>query len=95
MPYRVFFTKYASRLLKKIAPAIQPLIAREIESIARDPYAAPQLKGGVTILRAWHAYLKGVPYRIVFEVADGTKSVLIHIIAKRSEVYKLVNRLFR
>lgn len=95
MIYRVFFTKYASRLFKKITPVLQSLISQEIESIARNPYTADKLKGGAIILRSWHTYLKGVPYRIIFEIEENTKSVLIHIIAKRPEAYRLLDRLYR
>lgn len=93
--YRVFFTKYASRLLKKITPAIRSLVNQEIESIARNPHAADQLKGGAVVLRSWHAYLKGVPYRIISEIQEDVKSVLIYIIAKRPEAYRLLERFYR
>lgn len=92
--YKVFFTKYASRLLKKITPTIRSLVGQEVESISRNPHAADQLRGGAVILRSWHAHLKGVSYRIIFEIQDDTKSVLIYIIAKRSEAYRLLERFY-
>lgn len=95
MAYGVFFTKYALRLLKKLTPAIQSLVGKEIESIARNPYVAYQLKGGAIILRSWHVYLKGVPYRIIFEIQENSKSILMHIIAKRPDAYRLLERLYR
>lgn len=95
MPYFIFFTKYALRLLKKLAPNIRYLISKEIELIAKNPNGASQLKGNLSFLRSWHAYIQGVPYRIIYEVKDGAKQAVIYVVAKRSEAYRLVERLFR
>lgn len=95
MSYLVFFTKYASRLLKKLAPNIKVLVSKEIELISKNPHQASQLTGKFSFLRSWHVYMRGVPYRIVFQVEEQTKKVLVHLVAKRADAYRLLERLFK
>lgn len=94
MSYLIFFTKHALRLLKKFDPQIRRLVGGEIELISKNPYKAPQLIGKFSFLRSRHIYFKGVPYRIIYEIKSDTKQVIIHLIAKRSEVYKLLEKLY-
>lgn len=95
MPYLVRFTSYAFRLLKKTTPNLQSLLIKELEIIKQAPYQAPQLSGKFSFLRSWHVYLRGVPYRIVYEVKEGGKEILVHVLAKRADVYKLLERLYK
>ncbi|MEK7115185.1 MAG: hypothetical protein AAB847_02395 [Patescibacteria group bacterium] len=95
MSYLIFFTNHALRLLKKFTPQIRQLISRELDLIFKNPYKAPQLIGKFSFLRSWHVYFRGVPYRIIFEIKNDSKQIIIHLIAKRSEVYKLLERLYK
>lgn len=95
MSYWVIIARNAIRAGGKILPLIKNLAVKELEVIARNPHRAPQLTGKFSFLRSWHVYFKGVPYRIIFEIEEGTKRVFVHLIAKRADVYKLLDRLFR
>ncbi len=95
MPYLIRFTTYALRLLKKTPPNLQPLLIKELEVIKQAPYQAAQLSGKFSFLRSWHVYLRGVPYRIVYEVQENGKEILVHVLAKRADVYKLLERLYK
>jgi mRNA-degrading endonuclease RelE of RelBE toxin-antitoxin system len=94
MPYFVIIAKGAVRISKNFLPAIKSILVREFELIAQNPYQAPRLNGKFAFLRSWHVYLKGVPYRIIFEIEDGSRRVLVHLVAKRADAYKLLERLF-
>ena len=95
MSYLIFFTNHTLRLLKKFTPQVKQLISKELGLILNNPHKAPQLIGKFSFLRSWHVYFRGVPYRIIFEVKNETKQIIIHLIAKRSEVYKLLERLYK
>lgn len=95
MPYLVRFTSYAFRLLKKISPNIRSLLIKELQLIAKLPYQAPQLTGKVSFLRSWHTYIQGVPYRILYEIKENGKEILVHVLAKRADVYRILNRLYK
>lgn len=84
MPYLLIFSKYAARLIKKLAPNIKTLIVKELELIAKNPHLAPQLKGKFSFLRSRHIYLRGVPYQIIFEIEDGTKRIVVHLCGEKS-----------
>ena len=94
MCYAVIIAKGAVRISKNFLPSIKHLITTELELIAKNPYHTPRLKGRFSFLRSWHVYIRGVPYRIIFEIEENTKRVLIHLIAKRADVYKILERLF-
>lgn len=95
MPYLVIIANSAVRISKNFLPSVKTLITRELELIAKNPYQAGKLNGKYAFLRSWHIYLKGVPYRIVFEIEDDSRRVLVNLIAKRADVYKLLDRLYR
>jgi mRNA-degrading endonuclease RelE of RelBE toxin-antitoxin system len=95
MPYLIRFTTYALRLLKKTPINLQPLLIKELEVIKQAPYQVSQLSGNFSFLRSWHVYLRGVPYRIVYEVQENGKEILVHVLAKRADVYKLLERLYK
>lgn len=95
MPYLVIIAKNAIRVGGKLLPLIKNLTVKELESIAKNPYQASQLSGKFSFLRSWHANFKGVPYRIIFEIEESTKRVFVHLIAKRADVYNLLDRLYR
>lgn len=67
----------------------------ELERLKINPYSAPPLKGKLSFLRSHHTNFRGVAYRIIFEISESAKEVLIHIVASRGAVYKLLDRLFR
>lgn len=94
MPYLVIIAKGAVGISKNFLPSIKHLISKELEFIAHHPYQATQLKGKFSFLRSWHMYIRGVSYRIIFEIEDGTKRVFVYLIAKRADAYKILERLF-
>ena len=95
MSYLVIIAKNAIRISGKFLPAIKPLLVDELEILAKNPYGASALTGRFSWLRSWHVHFKGVPYRIIFEIEEKTKRVLVHLIAKRADAYRLLERLYK
>ncbi|MEK7114855.1 MAG: type II toxin-antitoxin system RelE/ParE family toxin [Patescibacteria group bacterium] len=95
MSYSVIVAKRALRISKKFFPVIKNLIIKELESIAENPHKTPSLGGKFYFLKSHHTYFKGVPYRIIYSIREEKKTILVYLVAKRSEVYKLLDRLFK
>ncbi len=93
--YQTIIARYAAQLLKKLAPRMRLAIFEEFKRIAADPRSAPILTGKLSVLRSWHAYIEGVPYRIIFQIEENAKQVIIQVFGKRDLIYKVVDRLFR
>ncbi len=93
--YQAIIAQYAVRLLKGLTPRIRTAIFIEFERIATNPYSAHNLTGKLSSLRSWHTHLDGVPYRIIFQIEESTKQVVIRVFGKRDLIYKLVDRLFK
>ena len=92
--YQALIARYAARLLKKFIPRIRNLILTEFERIAKNPYSAQQLTGKNSFLRSWHVYLEGVPYRILFQIDESAKTIIIRVFGKRDDIYKIIDKLF-
>mgnify|MGYP001576965902 FL=1 len=91
--YSVVIAKSAFRVVKKFSPSLRKLVIKELELLSQNPHQAPQLVGKFSFLRSWHAYFQNVPYRIIFGIEEKTKKVIIHLVAKRADVYRLLERL--
>ena len=92
--YKAIIAQYAVRLLKKFVPRIKNLIIAEFGNIAKNPYSAAQLTGKNSFLRSWHVYIEGVPYRILFQIDESAKTVIIRLFGKRDDIYKIIDKLF-
>ena len=83
MAYRYEFLEAAAQDLYKLTRRNQPLlheiVAIHIPAILKDPYAAGEpKKGDLAHVRAYGLKLKGVAYRLVYEVrADVVRFIAI------------------
>lgn len=86
MPWRVELSSQATRSYKRLPPSQQERIARALDTLERDP--RPPGKG-VKALRgrsdAFLRYRVG-DYRVLYEIHDGVKVVLILGIVHRRDL---------
>lgn len=92
--YQAIVAQYAVRLLKRFIPRVRKILITEFENIAKNPHSAPQLTGKNSFLRSWHTHIEGVPYRIIFQINESAKTVIIRLFGKRDDIYKIIDRLF-
>ena len=84
MNYHVVLTPRAEKELDKLPTKQRTLIISSLEGLANDPYAGKKLKGklqGSYSLRVW-------PYRVVYFVVKGQRTIIIIRIAGRARVYR-------
>jgi mRNA interferase RelE/StbE len=83
--YRVNFTSSATRQLKKIPRAVQPLIWQILADLAEEPCPS----GVVKMASEAATYRVRVgDYRIVYEVQDEVLCILVIKVGHRREIYK-------
>jgi mRNA interferase RelE/StbE len=92
--HKVVLVRSATRAIKKLDNHIQTKIVESIEDIARNPYNGELLHGTLSAVYSWHLRIKGVEYRIAYQIIDAEVIVLILKIGNRENFYKeLLNQL--
>ncbi len=80
--------------MKKLDPQTRAFLLKEVERLKFNPHQFPKLSGRASFLRSYHTNFRGVAYRIVFEIRESAKEILVYLAAPRSRVYELLKRLF-
>ena len=81
---KVEFSKSAEKDLLKLPRNKQKLVTKKLIVLKSDPFLGKPLSGklkGTLSVRVW-------PYRVVYEFNHKTRTVMIHRIQHRKEVYR-------
>ncbi len=82
--YRVILHKSAAKKFAKLSKNLKEKIAKSIELVSLNPYAGKKLHGQFE-----GSYRVRVgDFRIIYDVYDDTKIVVVHAIGSRGDVYK-------
>lgn len=83
--YKIEFKQSAERDIRKISPVLIPNILGRIEALAINPFSRQSLKlsGAESTYR-----LRVGNYRIIYFVDSEIKTIVIHHIRHRREVYR-------
>lgn len=87
MTYRVQIPGPVTRYVRRLPPDLQQRLIGRLERIAADPYEAgvtKPLHGSLEPLRSCYAG----NLRILFEVDDLVRVVVIHDVGPRGDIYK-------
>ena len=83
--YKIEFKQSAERDIRKITPTLIPNILRRIEALAGNPFPRQSLKlSGVEVTYR----LRVGDYRVIYEVNPEAKTIIIHYVRHRREVYR-------
>jgi mRNA interferase RelE/StbE len=83
--YNIEFKPSAEKDLRSLPKPIISRVMAKIEKLGADPFSLQALKLSV----AEHLYrLRVGDYRIIFEVDEQTKKVIIHYVRHRRRVYR-------
>ncbi|HLX38296.1 MAG TPA: type II toxin-antitoxin system RelE/ParE family toxin [Candidatus Binataceae bacterium] len=84
-PYAIVLDNAAEREFIKLDGSVKPRIAEGIDKLAGDP--RPQ--GYKKIVGEESQYrIRVGDYRIIYEISDATKSVLVKVIRHRKDAYR-------
>jgi mRNA-degrading endonuclease RelE of RelBE toxin-antitoxin system len=92
MSYRVFLSSKAGKQYKKLDKHIRDSIKSNLDGLKQYPRKSYTLSGKYADLRYIKIIHKGVHYRIVYDVSDEKKEVLIIFLGTRENFYKELRR---
>ena len=92
MSYKVFLSNKAGKQYKKLDPHIRDKIKSKLDRLKQHPHKAFALSGKYAALRYLKIIHKGVKYRIVYDISDVRKEVLIIFLGTRENFYKELRR---
>lgn len=86
--YTVFLTTQAIRLFKKLPQDVQDKLKKEASTLPQNPLSGEPLQGRFRAYRSLHVSIKGVGYRIIYQVISNANSIVIVVADKRENLYK-------
>ena len=92
MSYKVFLSNKAGKQYKKLDSHIRDKIKSSLDRLKKQPHKAFTLSGKYASLRYLKIVHKGVMYRIVYDISEKSKEVLIIFLGTRENFYKELKR---
>jgi len=92
MIYNVFLSNKAGKQYKKLDSHIRDKIKSNLDGLRKHPHKAFTLSGKYAGLRYLKIVHKGVMYRIVYDISEKSKEVLIIFLGTRENFYKELKR---
>ena len=92
MSYNVFLSNKAGKQYKKLDSHIRDKIKSNLDGLRKHPHKAFTLSGKYAGLRYLKIVHKGVMYRIVYDISEKSKEVLIIFLGTRENFYKELKR---
>jgi mRNA interferase RelE/StbE len=85
--YELVFSRSAARFYEKADSRLARRLNRCFEQLQQNPYEHPNIKRLSRPLSAYYRYRLG-DWRVVYQVDDAGKTIIIAIIAHRSQAYR-------
>jgi mRNA interferase RelE/StbE len=82
--FKLIYSATSSKQIKKLHPHLKPIVKARIEQTSSDPYIGKLLE------RELSGYLsfRAKRYRIIYKVQEATKTIEIHYIGHRKDIYE-------
>lgn len=91
MIYKKRFTSHAAQLIKHLPPQIKKPLRILTDKLIEDPYLGKALHQD---LRGYYS-IKHNRYRIIYEIDEKHKLVIVHHLGERANIYDLFSRLVK
>ncbi|MGD8344961.1 MAG: type II toxin-antitoxin system RelE/ParE family toxin [Desulfobacterales bacterium] len=83
--FKLIYSATSRRQIKKLHPHLKPIVKAKIESIGADPYIGKLLEKELSGYLSYRARR----YRIIYKVIEDIKTIEIHYIGHRKDIYEL------
>ncbi len=89
MPYQIIYSETSRKIIRRLHPSLKPLIKQKIESLREDPFLGKALERELT----GYYSLRTKKFRVIYRLDHPGKTVQIHYLGYRRDIYDLLNKL--
>ncbi len=93
--YELVVLNTAARQLRKFDEQVKIRILYALEKISNNPYCGEVLKGDLSAVYAYHMKIKGVEYRISYQIKEQEIVVVVLQIGTRENFYEELKKRLR
>ena len=83
--YRLVYAAVCRSQILRLPPALKPLVKRAIELLAQEPHTGKRLERDL----AGYLSLLAKRYRVVYRIDESTRTVEIHYLGHRRDIYEV------
>jgi mRNA interferase RelE/StbE len=85
--YQLLYSEISRNLIKKLHPQLKSVIKSKIELIRENPYIGKYLENELS----GYLSFREKRYRIIYKIDEDNKTIQIHYVGHRRDVYELLN----
>jgi mRNA interferase RelE/StbE len=83
--FKLIYSETSLKLIKKLNPHLKPIVKARLERISENPYMGKPLEKELSGYLSFRAKR----YRIIYKVQEDTKSVEVHYVGHRRDIYEI------
>lgn len=85
MPYRLLYSRTSRDLIRKIHPELKSIVRVRIKKLIDNPYLGKRLEKELS----GYLSLRAKRFRILYKIREKSKTIEIHYVGHRKDVYQL------
>ena len=89
----VTMTSPARRMFRKLPPQVRKYLIAEAQKLSSQPNRGGQLEGRLRAFRSLHIKHNNIQYRVIYEVSDRLKEIVVRAVGKRENFYKKIQQM--
>ena len=83
--FKLIYSETSLKQIRKLLPHLKPIVKSKMESISANPYMGKLLEKELSGYLSFRAKR----YRIIYKVAEDAKTIEIHYIGHRRDIYEI------
>lgn len=93
MEYQLVTVPPARRALKKLPRDVRQHLLEAAQALRSQPYKGEQLRQELRFLHSFHTVYRRTHYRVIYEIDEKNKQVLIRYAASRENFYRSLHEM--
>ena len=89
--FKLIYSATSRKQIQKLHPHLRPIVKARIEQIGSDPHIGKLLEKELSGYLSFRAKR----YRIIYKVQEDTKTIEIHYVGHRKDIYELFSEQLR
>ena len=83
--YRLIYSETSRNQIKKLHPALKPIIRSRLDQLSEDPYTGKRLERELSGYRS----VRARRFRIIYKLNEPAQIIEIHYVGHRKDIYEL------